>query len=337
MILITGVSGHIGKRMAKRFLKDGIDFIGIDCTNNPDLQENSFEMMDIRDSKIGTLIEKKGVDSVIHLAFCTKPKIPAARRDDIDFNGSQNIINCAVQRGVKNIVFTSSGRVYGDSHKEGGLHDREGNYLNPQDDFYARNKIKAEEMFLKAGDESGLKVAVLRLAIVCWEGGGAGMGDMFKSASKSGRFITLGDKNKKKRAGMGDMFKSASKSGRFITLGDKNPPIQLVHVNDVIDACLNALGKEGIFDIASEGTMSLTDLFSEAAKLGGTTPSPTRLPEKLTLGAVSLFWKLGLCPIPPLYLKMYGYDITRDVSKTIGALGKPRYTIQQILKEIVEG
>jgi len=165
-------------------------------------------------------------------------------------------------------------------------------------------------MFLKAGDESGLKVAVLRLAIVCWEGGGAGMGDMFKSASKSGRFITL---------------------------GDKNPPIQLVHVNDVIDACLNALGKEGIFDIASEETMSLTDLFSEAARLGGTTPSPTRLPEKLTLGTVSLLWKLGLCPIPPLYLKMYGYDITRDVSKTIGALGKPRFTIQQILKEIVEG
>ena len=310
MILITGVSGHIGKRMAKRFLKDGIDFIGIDCTNNPDLPENRFEMMDIRDSKIGALIENKGVDSVIHLAFCTNPKIPAATRDDIDLNGSQNIIDCAVQRGVKNIVFTSSGRVYGDLQKEGGMHDRDGNYLNPRDDFYARNKLKAEELFLKAGDESGLKVAVLRLAIVCWEGGGAGMGDMFKSASKSGRFITL---------------------------GDKNPPIQLVHVSDVIDACLNALGKEGIFDIASEETMSLTDLFSEAARLGGTTPFPTRLPEKLTLGAVSLFWKLGLCPIPPLYLKMYGYDITRDVSKTIGALGKPRYTIQQILKEIVEG
>jgi hypothetical protein len=34
---------------------------------------------------------------------------------------------------------------------------------------------------------------------------------------------------------------------------------------------------------------------------------------------------------------MYGYDITRDVSKTIGVLGKPRFTIQQILEEIVEG
>ncbi len=310
MILITGASGHIGKRMANRFLKDGIDFMGIDCANNPDLPEQRFKLMDIRDSSIGALIEKNGIDSIIHLAFCTKPKLAAATRDDIDLNGSQNIIDCAAQKGIKNIVFASSGRVYGDLQKEGGMHDRDGNYLNPQDDFYARNKIKAEKMFLKAGDDSGMRVAALRLAIVCWKGGGAGMGDMFKSASKSGRFITL---------------------------GDKNPPIQLVHVNDVIDACLHALGKEGIFDIASEGTMSLLELFSEAARLGGAKPSPIKLPEKITLGAVSLLWKLGLCPIPPLYLKMYGYDITRDLSKTIAELGKPQFTIQQILQEIVEG
>ncbi|MDX1778014.1 MAG: NAD-dependent epimerase/dehydratase family protein [Thermodesulfobacteriota bacterium] len=310
MILITGVSGHIGKRMAKQFLQDGINFIGIDCVHNPDLPEDKFHPLDIRDSSIGTLMEKNGVDSVIHLAFCTNPKIPAPTRDDIDLNGSKNIIDCSLQKGIKNIVFASSGRVYGDLQNEGGMHDRDGNYLNPQDDFYARNKIKAEELFLAAGDESGIRVAVLRLAIVCWKGGGAGLGDMFKSASKSGRFFTF---------------------------GDKNPPIQLVHVNDVIDACRNALGKEGIFDIASEGIMPLTDLFTEAARLGGTKPSSTRLPEKLTLGAVSLLWKLRLCPIPPLYLKMYGYDITRDLSKTIGVLGKPRFTIQQILEEIVEG
>jgi len=310
MILITGIAGHIGKRMARRFLEKGIDFIGIDYVDTVELPESRFEKMDIRDSSIGTLIEKRSVDSIIHLAFCTNPKLDATTRDAIDLNGSRNIIDCAAREGVKNIVFTSSGRVYGDLQKEGGLHDRDGNYLNPGDDVYARNKIEAEEMFLKAGDKTGLRVAVLRLAIVCWKGGGAGMGDMFKSTSKTGRFLTL---------------------------GDKNPPIQLVHVNDVIDACLQALGKEGIFDIASDGTMSLIELFTEAAQRGGKKASPIKLPERLTLGVVSLFWKLGLCPIPPLYLKLYGYDITRDLSKTIAVLGKPQFTIQQVLEEIVTG
>jgi UDP-glucose 4-epimerase len=310
MILITGVAGNIGKRMAKRFLEGGIDFIGIDYVDTSELPENRFEKMDIRDSSIGTLIENTGVDSIIHLAFCTKPKMDATSRDDIDLNGSKNLLDCAVQKGIKNIVFASSGRVYGDQSKEGGHFDREGNYLNPLDDFYAQNKIKVENIFLKAAEESRLKVAILRLAIVCWKGGGVGMGDMFKSTSKTGRFFIL---------------------------GDKNPPIQLVHVNDVIDACLNALGKEGIFDIASEGTMSLLELFTEAAQRGGKKASPIKLPEKITLGVVSFFWKLGVCPIPPLYLKMYGYDITRDLSKTIDALGKPQFTIQQVLKEIVAG
>lgn len=310
MILITGASGHIGKRMALRFLKDGIDFIGIDCVSNFELPEYRFKKVDVRDPSIGELIKKNGVDSIIHLAFCTKPKMDSKTRDDIDLNGSRNIAEYAVKRGVKNIVFASSGRVYGDQKREGGFHDMEGNYLNPVDDIYAQNKIKAENTFLKAAEDHALKVAILRFAIVCWQGGGAGMGDMLKSASKTGRFVTL---------------------------RNHNPPMQLVHVNDVIDACLNAIGKEGIFDIASEETMSLVEMFSEAAKLDGKKPAPFKLPEKPTLWAIWLLWKLGLSPIPPLYLKMFGYDITRDLSKTINVLGKPQFTIHQILKDIVEG
>lgn len=310
MILITGAAGHIGKRMAQRFLKEGIDFIGIDYVNTYELPAQRFQKIDVRDPSLAELIGKNGVDAIIHLAFCTKPKMDAATRDDIDLNGSRNIAECAVKKGVKNIVFASSGRVYGDLKKEGGFYDGEGNYLNPVDDGYAQNKVKAENIFLNAAKEHGLKVAVLRLAIVCWMGGGAGMGDMLKSASKSGRFMLL---------------------------GDYNPPVQLVHVDDVIDACFNAIGKEGIFDIASEGKMLMRELFSEAARLGGKKPSPLRLPETLTLGAVSLLWKMGVAPIPPLYLKMYGYDITRDLTKTMRRLGKPHYIIQQILKEIVEG
>lgn len=310
MILITGAAGHIGKRMSRRFLRDGIDFVGIDCVDNFELPEYRFAKLDIRDPALGDFIENNGVDSIIHLAFCTKLKMDPRKRDDIDLNGSRNIAECAVKKGVRNIVFASSGRVYGDRTRQGGLYDREGTYLNPADDIYAENKVKAEEMFLKVADEHAINIAILRLGIVCWEGGGAGLGDMIRAASKSGRFFTL---------------------------ADKNPPIQLVHVDDVLDACVTAIGKKGIYDIASEGTMTLVELFCEAAKLGGVKPSCIRLPEKPTVFMVAALWKLNLCPVPPLYIKMYGYDITRDVHKTIEVLGKPKYNIQQILKEIVCG
>jgi UDP-glucose 4-epimerase len=309
MILITGVAGQIGRRMAQQFLDEGIDFIGIDYVNNPDLSEEQFREMDIRDPAVAELIESKGVDSIIHMAFCTKPKMDDKTRNDIDLNGSRNIADCAVKKGVKDIVFVSSCRVYGDLTKKGGTHDSEGNYLNPVDDIYAQNKIEAEIIFQKTGQDHGIKVAILRLAIVCWKGGGLGMGDMFKATSKNGRYFSF---------------------------SAKNPPVQLVHVRDVINACRNAVGKEGIFDIASEGQMPLMDMFVEAAKLGGKKSSQIKIPEKLVMGSVWLLWKLGISPFPPLYVKMYGYDITRDISKTVRGLGKPEFTVHQILKEIVE-
>lgn len=310
MILITGAAGQIGKRMARRFLKDGIDFIGVDCVDNPELPQHYFNKMDIRDPSIGEFIKKNGIDSIIHLAFCTRPKTAPKLRDDIDINGSRNIMESAVKNGVSNVVLAGSGRVYGDLSKPGGCHDSDGNYLNPADDDYAQNKIKVENMFQEAGKQHGLKVAILRLAIVCWRGGGVGMGDMFKAASKTGRFFKF---------------------------GNKNPPIQLVHVHDVIDAFYNAVGKEGIFDVASEGKMTMTDLFLKAAELGSQKPSPFKLPEIPLLWITRLLWKIGLSPIPPVFLKLYGYDITRDISKTERVLGKPRFTVHQVLQDIVEG
>jgi len=309
MLLITGAAGQIGKRLAQRCLNGGIDFIGIDYVDNTELPRDRFSRLDVRDPSVVELMEKKGVDAIIHLAFCTKIKEDAGTMYDIDINGSKNIADCAVKKGVKNIVFISSGRVYGDLRREGGVYDSEGSYLNPVDDPYAQNKIEAERLFQDYGKKHRIKVAILRLGIVCWKGGGAGTGDMLKAASKTGRFFAL---------------------------GKHNPLVQLVHVDDVIDACLNAIGKEGIFDIASEGKMPIVDMFAEAARMGGKKPSCIRLPEKPAIFAVAILWKLGLSPVPPLYLKMYGYDITRDLTKTINVLGRPRYTIQQILKEIVE-
>jgi len=310
MILITGAAGEIGRRMARRFLKEGIDFIGIDCADNFELPDYRFTRIDIRDPSIDRLMHENGVDSIIHLAFCTKPKMDRKERDDIDLNGSRNVAECAVRNGIKNIVFASSGRVYGDRSKAGGMHDKDGNYLNPGEDEYALNKIKVEEMLLQMAQKQHLKIAILRLGIVCWDGGGAGLGDMLKAASKNGRFFTL---------------------------AGKNPPVQLVHVYDVIDACCNAIGKEGIFDIVSADAMTMYDLFAEAAKLGGINPRGVKLPEKPVVFLTSVLWTLGLMPVPPLYIKMYGYDISRDAAKTAAVLNKPKYTIRQILKAIVEG
>lgn len=310
MILITGAAGFIGRPMLRRFLEQGVACIGIDYVENPGLPSDRFTRLDVRDPTIGELMAAQGVDSIVHLAFCTKPKMDLQTRNAIDLQGSQNIIDCAVRNKVKNIVFASSGRVYGDQKHTGGLHDADGNYLNPLEDLYACNKVKAEKMFIEAARQHGFKLAILRLAIVCGPGGGPGTGDMLRAASRTGRYLVL---------------------------GDKNPPVQLVHVTDVVNAFRAAIGKEGIFDIAADEKRPMLDLFAQAVRLGGVQPKPIKLPYSPMVALVWLLWKMKISPIPPLYLKMYGYDITRDLAKTHSILGKATYTVEQILEDIVKG
>ncbi|MBI5375717.1 MAG: NAD-dependent epimerase/dehydratase family protein [Candidatus Schekmanbacteria bacterium] len=310
MILVTGSAGHIGKRLSERLINDGIDFIGIDYMCNPELPLYKCRKMDVRDRSIFDLIKENKVSSVIHMAFSTKPKMDAKTRYDIDINGSKNIAACAGKNGVKNIVFISSCRVYGNSAEKGGIYDKEGNYLNPGDDLYANDKIKAENIFIEAAAKYGFRLAILRLGAVCLPGG---------------------------REGIGGMIKNTSENGRFIRLSGKNPPIPLVHINDVINASMNAVGKEGIFDVYAKDKMTLSEIFSEAAMLGGRKPFPITLPEKPAVAILWLLWKLGISPIPPLFVKMLGYDITRDIKKTVNVLGKPAYTVRQIIDDIVNG
>ncbi len=46
--------------------------MGIDCVGSGRFPEKIVRAMDIRDPSLGSLIEKNGIDSIIHLAFCTK-------------------------------------------------------------------------------------------------------------------------------------------------------------------------------------------------------------------------------------------------------------------------
>ncbi|RMF98529.1 MAG: NAD(P)-dependent oxidoreductase [Candidatus Schekmanbacteria bacterium] len=308
MILITGIGGFIGRRMAEIFRERKIDFVGIDYKESSYVPKENFIKLDVRDSKLADIIREKKVDSIIHMAFVTAPKIDPNIRKDIDINGSKNIIESAVKNGIKDIVFISSERVYGDQKAEGGVIDKDGNYLNPLDDIYAKDKIEAENLFLDASEKNGFNLSILRLAIVCIKGGGPGLGDMINSASKTGRYMKL---------------------------RGKNPPIQLIHCDDVVDAAYNALGKNGIFDIGAEDKITLTEIFEYAAQLGGKKPSPINLPEKPTYYLVKFLWNIGLSPIPPLYVRMLGYDFFRDVSKTVETLGKPKYSSKEIIENIV--
>lgn len=129
LIVVTGGAGFIGSCLVERLINDGHDVL---CLDNFDdyydpaikwknisrfLDRDNFTLLkgDIRD---GDLVHRalKGVDCVFHLA--AQAGVRASVEDpikvhEINTTGTLNILQAALDCGVKKVVYASSSSVYG--------------------------------------------------------------------------------------------------------------------------------------------------------------------------------------------------------------------------------
>ena len=125
-ILVTGAAGFIGSNLTDALLDLGAEVIGYDnmfnghmenleqAKKNPNFK---FYKGDIRDYD-RLLYLMKDIDIVYHeAAFTSVPQSIEMPQlcNDVNINGTLNILNAARIRDVEKIVFASSSSVYGDS------------------------------------------------------------------------------------------------------------------------------------------------------------------------------------------------------------------------------
>lgn len=116
-VLVTGVAGFIGSNLSRNLLENNIDVIGIDNLSYGVKEQIpdgvKFFKEDIRDKQILSLFES--IDYVFHLAAknslidCEKnPR----ETHDINVNGTKNIFNLSLKKGVKKVIYAESSAVY---------------------------------------------------------------------------------------------------------------------------------------------------------------------------------------------------------------------------------
>lgn len=129
--LVTGAAGFIGSSLSERLLEEGNKVIGIDnfCDfYNPQLKEKNVKKLeentnfklyrvDIRDKeKIDNIFETEKIDVVVHLAAMAgvRPSIEnPILYQEVNCNGTQNILEAMKRNNVLNLVMASSSSVYG--------------------------------------------------------------------------------------------------------------------------------------------------------------------------------------------------------------------------------
>jgi len=125
-VLITGVAGLLGSRLASWIIKNtnyeviGIDDLSGGYTENihNKVKFYKFNLNDL-DSLKG-VFEKEKITIIYHFAaYAAEGLSPFIRKYNYDNNliTSANLITCSIQYNVSRFVFASSMSVYGDKYK----------------------------------------------------------------------------------------------------------------------------------------------------------------------------------------------------------------------------
>ncbi|MHA1137543.1 MAG: SDR family NAD(P)-dependent oxidoreductase [Candidatus Thorarchaeota archaeon] len=167
--IVTGASGFIGSHIVDQLLAKGYSVIGIDNMRtgrkenlSEAMKNDKFRLLtvDIRDANLCSMIEED-VDIIFHLAAISSVKESVENPifvNDVNVNGTVNVLELARELKVKRFVFSSSAAVYGSPEEMPVPEDCTFTPLSP----YAASKV-AGEMYIRSYSSSfGIDSTILR-------------------------------------------------------------------------------------------------------------------------------------------------------------------------------
>ena len=166
-ILITGVAGLLGSRLAEWILKNTDNqVIGIDDLSGGYVENIpkgvKFYKFDLKSlNRVDSLFNKHKPDIVYHFAaYAAEGLSPFIRKYNYENNlvASTNLITCGIKHDIKRFVFASSMSVYGDKYEPPFHEDLQQCPIDP----YGVAKFSVEQDLKIAYEQHGLKYTIVR-------------------------------------------------------------------------------------------------------------------------------------------------------------------------------
>jgi nucleoside-diphosphate-sugar epimerase len=316
-ILITGGTGFTGSHLCRRLVKDGYS---VRVLVRPSSKREALDGLAI-DYAVGDLCDRasldlamKGIDTVYHIGALFRPEnVTRQQMQATNVEGTRNLLDAAINAGVKRFVHCSTVGVHGDIEHPPATEET----AYAPGDYYQESKTEGEKVVLQYSAERRLPIAIFR------PGGIYGPGDL--------RFLKL--------------FK-AIQTRKFIMFGSGQVLYQLIYIDDLINGILlcgthdTAVGRTYILTGAAPVTLSY--LVNEIATVVNVPPPQLRLP------VIPLYWAGFACELickplginPPLYRRRVDFfRKTRsfDIAKAKQELGfQPQIDLKTGLKLTVD-
>jgi len=314
VVLVTGVSRHLGGRVAARLAADSrIErVIGVDTTPpSGDVAEligrTEFVRADIRNPLIAKVIATAGVDTVVHMNVVATPLGAGGRSSMKEFNvigTMQMLAACQKAPSVRKLVVRSTTAVYGSSPRDPAMFTEETDAKGPPRGGYAKDAVEVEGYVRGfARRRPDVTVTVLRFA----------------------NFLSPHIET--------PLTKYFEMPAMPTVLGF-DPRLQFLHVQDGLDILqMSALqDQHGTFNVAGPGVLLLSQAIRRAGRVGIPIPQVA----VSTLGM--LLRSTGAADFSPEQLSFLTHGRVVDIGKAERAFGwTPHYSTVEAFDDFVRG
>lgn len=271
-VLVTGGAGFIGSHLTTRMLKEGWKVSVIDNLDpyydislkranvriNQVYEDFTFIEGDIRDKELLDSLPKD-INMVVHLAAKAgvRPSIAnPLEYQEVNVNGTQNLLEFARERDIKQFVFSSSSSVYGiNPNVPWSENDRVLQPISP----YASTKVSGELLGHVYSHLYDIRFIALR-------------------------FFTVYGPRQRPDLAIHKFVHKILEGEEIPVFGDGSTRRDYTYVMDIVDGIMRATSYTDsmyeVINLASCRTISLADMIASIEKVFGLTAKINRLPEQ---------------------------------------------------------
>jgi UDP-glucose 4-epimerase len=306
VILVTGVAGYWGSRLAARLVDEaGYHIIGLDAEPPAEgLNGLDFIRADVRNPLLADLLKSEGVDTICHLAFVGTTR-PSEAAFDLNVMGTTKVLGACAEAGVRKVVLKSSTAVYGARPSNSAFLTEEHSLRGSKRYGYNRDRIEIENFcrgFRHRVPE--VMVTILRFASIVGPTADTPMTCFLKEPYAP-------------------------------SLLGFDPMMQIIHEDDVVEALAHAVLRDvpGVFNVAAQDAWPLSKIRGLAGK------SLRPLFHLFAYWGVSLVGGRAsqLGRYVPLDLDYLRFPWVADLTHMGEDLGfEPHYTADETLREFAE-
>jgi len=300
-VLVTGVSGNLGRGLAK-LLHTETHVVGVDrrpFTGKP--KDIDHHEVDIRKARVEEVFRRHRIEALIHLGIMHDPRMPFSEAHSFNVLGTQKILDLCVRHGVKKVVVLSSANVYGPRPENSNFLLEETPLMAADRYSDVRDLIELDmyaQSFMWRHPE--LETVILRPVNI--------VGPTVRNAPSN--YLRL---------------------ARPVTVMGFDPMVQLIHEEDVGRALVLALRPKlrGVFNVTGPGEVPLSAALRELGR------APVPVPHVLVRPLVRRAFEARLSGFPPEEVDHIQYLCVVDGSRFAREAGwAPRYSLRETIRSV---